>query len=307
MANIRDIAKITGYSVTTISRVINHHPYVDEKKRQKVLEVMEELDYVPNRTAQNLSHGKTHTIGIILPFTNHPYYDQLLSGMVKAAFDRSYQVTLLPTNYNQELEKEYLDQFATKEFDGLIVATRSNPVDVFLPYLKYGPIIFGEATPGYNVACAYIDLESSLTQALNYFIEAGVKRLGLVLGRSKNLSYNSKLTLQLCEALMPGFEKENIYWDSCSGANGLAASEFFKERAVDGILANGDEIAAIIYRSYTTGMAPLIVGRENLLLSEVLGFSTIDHHLEECGKMAFELFEQNRIEQVKMPCTFIRR
>lgn len=307
MANIRDIAKITGYSVSMISRVINNHPYVDEKKRQKVLAVMAELDYVPNRTAQNLSHGRTQTIGIILPFINHPYYDQLLSGMMKAAFERSYQVTLLPTNYNQALEKEYLNQFATKKFDGLIVATRSNPIDIFLPYLKYGPIIFGEATPGCDVACTYIDLENSLTQALNYFKEAGVKRLGVVLGRSKNLSYNSKLTLQLCETLMPGFKNEYVFWDGCSGEKGLVASEFFKEKKVDGILANGDEIAAIIYRSYTEGTAPLMVGRENLLLSEILGFSTIDHHLEECGKLAFELFEQERMEQIKIPCTFIRR
>lgn len=65
MANIRDIAKITGYSVSTISRVINNHPYVDDKKREKVLKVMAELNYVPNRSAQNLSFGKTKNIGVI--------------------------------------------------------------------------------------------------------------------------------------------------------------------------------------------------------------------------------------------------
>lgn len=137
MTTIRDIAKITGYSVSMISRVINHHPYVDEVKRQEVLAVMDKLQYVPNRVAQNLSHGKTQTIGIILPFTNHPYYDQLLSGMMDAAFAKSYQVTLLPTNYEHKLERNYLDQFATQVFDGLIVATRTNPIEVFAPYLKY--------------------------------------------------------------------------------------------------------------------------------------------------------------------------
>lgn len=55
---------------------------------------------------------------------------------------------------------------------------------------------------------------------------------------------------------MPGFKNEYVFWDGCSGEKGLVASEFFKEKKVDGILANGDEIAAIIYRSYTEGTAP---------------------------------------------------
>ena len=44
MATIRDIAKLTGYSITTISRVINHHPYVAKEKRDEILAVMKELD-----------------------------------------------------------------------------------------------------------------------------------------------------------------------------------------------------------------------------------------------------------------------
>lgn len=267
MANIRDIAKITGYSVSTISRVINNYPYVDEEKRQKVLAVMAELNYVPNRTAQNLSHGKTQTIGIILPFINHPYYDQLLSGMMKAAFAKSYRVTLLPTNYDQELEKEYLAQFATKEFDGLLVATRANPIEVFLPYLKYGPIVFGEATPNVEVPCSYIDLEGSLRESLHYLKGLGIQSLGVVLGRSKHLSYNSKMTVRLCQEIMPNFKEELIYWDSFSIKDGLAASEFFKARQVDAIFTNGDEIAATILRTYEPESAPIVIGRENLLIS----------------------------------------
>ncbi|MEN2267965.1 LacI family DNA-binding transcriptional regulator, partial [Enterococcus faecium] len=48
MANIRHIAKLTGYSVSTFSRVINGHPYVDEEKRKEILAVMKEGDYIPN-------------------------------------------------------------------------------------------------------------------------------------------------------------------------------------------------------------------------------------------------------------------
>lgn len=307
MATIRDIAKLTGYSVSTISRVLNDYPYVDEEKRQTVLRVMKEVNYVPNRTAQNLSYGKTQNIGIILPFINHPYYDQLLSGIMQAGFEHAYKVTLLPTNYDRELELNYLDQFASKEFDGLIVATRANPIELFLPYLKYGPIIFGEATPNVDVGCAYIDLEGSLTEALQHLKEIGVKRLGVVLGRSKEISHNSKLTIRLCHEILPNFDEGLICWDNWSIADGQHAATFFKEQAVDGILTNGDELAATIIRHYESSQVPIMVGRENLLLSEVLQFSTIDHHVEQCGEMAFKLFHENRKEQVKMPYRFIKR
>ncbi len=86
MATIRDIAKITGFSVTTVSRVINGHPYVDEQKRAAILAVMEELDYKPNKIAQKLSSGKTYNIGVIVPFVNHAFFDGILNGIMGKGF-----------------------------------------------------------------------------------------------------------------------------------------------------------------------------------------------------------------------------
>ena len=307
MATIKDIAKLTGYSVSTISRVLNDYPYVDEGKRQKVLQVMKDVKYIPNRTAQNLSHGKTQSIGIILPFINHPYYDQLLSGIMTAAFAQSYKVTLLPTNYDRKLEITYLNQLASKAFDGLIVATRANSIDTFLPFLEYGPIVFCEATPEETCACSYIDLEGSLTEALRYLRALGIKRLGVILGRSEPISQNSKLTMRLCQEILPEFDPTLIYWDCWSAPDGVKAAAFFKSQQVDGILTNGDEIAATIIQSYGQEKIPVMIGRENLLLSDIMSFSTIDHHIEQCGEMAFKLFHEERLEQVKMPYLFIKR
>ena len=64
MTNIRKIAKLSGYSVSSVSRVINNHPHVSEEARQKILQVMEELDYRPNILAQELSSGSTRRVGV---------------------------------------------------------------------------------------------------------------------------------------------------------------------------------------------------------------------------------------------------
>lgn len=306
MANIRDIAKLTGYSVSTISRVINNHPYVDDEKRAKVLEVMTELNYVPNRSAQNLSYGKTKNIGVILPFVNHAYYDQMLSGILQAAFDHGYQISLLPTNYDQKLEKRYLEEFAKRSFDGLIVTTKSNPIKEFFDYFQYGPIIFCEEIPNADVSCVYINLKESLREAFSYMKEKGIKRPGMTLGRSKNISHNSRFSIRIAKDVYPDFDEANIFWDCIMASDGIQAARFFKEQKVDGILTFGDDIAATILQQYRTNK-PLVIGRENLLISEVMGFSTLDHHLPECGKKAFEAFYHNKHEKICVPHDFIKR
>ena len=306
MANIRDIAKLTGYSVSTISRVINNHPYVDDEKRAKVLEVMTELNYVPNRSAQNLSYGKTKNIGVILPFVNHAYYDQMLSGILQAAFDHGYQISLLPTNYDQELEKRYLEEFAKRSFDGLIVTTKSNPIKEFFDYFQYGPIIFCEEIPNADVSCVYINLKQSLREAFSYMKEKGIKRPGMTLGRSKNISHNSRFSIRIAKDVYPDFDEANIFWDCIMASDGIQAAHFFKEQKVDGILTFGDDIAATILQQYRTNK-PLVIGRENLLISEVMGFSTLDHHLPECGKKAFEAFYHNKHDKICVPHDFIKR
>ena len=71
-ATIRDVAKRAGVGVATVSRVLNNSGLVSEHARQKVVEAVAELNYVPNPTARRLSLGKTFTIAVIVPFSRAP-------------------------------------------------------------------------------------------------------------------------------------------------------------------------------------------------------------------------------------------
>lgn len=307
MANIRDIAKQTGYSVSTISRVINDYPYVDEKKRKHVLAVMKELNYVPNSTARHLSYGKNRNIGVILPFTNHSYFDQVLSGIMQEAFLSNYKVTLLPTNYDAEVELAYLSQFVAKEFDGLIITSRANTIETLLPYQKYGPIVFCEEIKDVEASCVYINRKESVREGLMYLKNQGFTRIGVTLGRSRKLSQNSKITVQLCHELFPEFDEEDVFWDCIHYEDGFQAEEFFTKRGIEAIFCNGDDVAAGILKANPSRAYSSIVGRDNLLASELMQFSTIDHHLQLCGKTAFQQFIENKKEKISIPYTFIIR
>lgn len=307
MATIRDIARMTGYSITTVSRVINGHPYVEEQKRQTILAMMKELNYKPNKIAQKLSSGKTFNVGVIVPFVNHPFFDRILNGIMEEAFAQQYKVTLLPTNFDKALEKDYLEEFAAKGFDGLIVITRANHIETFRPYLENGPIVFCEDASGTDVPFVTIDQVGSVTASILYLKEQGVKRLGLTLGRSKRLSCNSINTIAKAKELFPGFSEEDIFWDCIKAEDGEAAAVFFKDQGVDGIITNGDEIAATILSQYGERKAPLIIGQENLLISRLLNFSTVEFHLHLCGREAFRLFQERSREQIVLPFELLVR
>ena len=74
MANIKDVAKEAGVSVTTVSRVMNDRGYISEKTRKKVYDAMEKIGYHPNELAKNFFRQKTNIIGLILPDINISFY-----------------------------------------------------------------------------------------------------------------------------------------------------------------------------------------------------------------------------------------
>ncbi|WP_461198095.1 LacI family DNA-binding transcriptional regulator [Enterococcus sp. N249-2] len=305
MANIRDIARMTGYSVSTVSRVINNNPYVSEQKRREILAAMQAVNYIPNHTARVLSVGKTKNIGVILPFVNHPYFDALLSGITTAAFSRGYKVTLLPTNYDPQAEEAYLKEFAAKSFDAMIITSRANPIEVLLPYLAYGRIIFCEKIAAVPDGCTYIDREGSIREVFTFFQAQGITSIGVTLGRSRKLSSNSKITVRLAKEYFPAFSEDLIFWDSLTEEDGKEAAAFFADKGVEAIFTNGDRVAAGIHLAKPDEW--LVIGRDHLFISDVLQLSTIDYHLQDCGEMAVQLAVNEKSGSFKIPYTFVQR
>lgn len=124
MSNIKDIADKAGVSVTTVSRVINNHPYVSEEKRKRVLEAMEVLEYTRNVHAVHLSKGFSNMIGVVMPTIGLPYFAELMAGISDAAAESGIHLSLFQTNYDVKKEIFALSQLKQRQVDGLIFARR---------------------------------------------------------------------------------------------------------------------------------------------------------------------------------------
>lgn len=94
MATLKDVAKASGLTVGTVSRVLNNRGYISDKTREKVYQVMKELNYQPNEMARSLSKQKSNTIGIILPNIEHPYFAKVLSRLEREAAKQDYRIML---------------------------------------------------------------------------------------------------------------------------------------------------------------------------------------------------------------------
>ncbi|PJN91044.1 LacI family DNA-binding transcriptional regulator [Bacillus sp. mrc49] len=317
MTNIKEIAQFAGVSVSTVSRVLNNHPYVSPDKRESVLQAIERLNYTRNINAIHLSKGKTNLLGIILPFTNHPYYGAIVNGITKQANAIGYHIVIFQTHYEREKEIQALNMLQMKQLDGIIVCSRISEMKVLLSYQKYGPIILCEDTAQAELSSISIDHYAAFSCALEYVIAKGYTKIGYSLGRKK--SRNSYLRTKAFNDIMTKHQLMNnqewLFEGSYHIKDGVQLFQQWsslpnKPEAI--IITNDDTAAGFILTAKKSGIRVpedvAILGFNNDSLSEMLDISTISLPLEWIGKMAVELFENpGIIKHVKLDYALIKR
>ena len=309
MANIRQIAKLSGYSVSSVSRVLNNHPHVSEEARKKILAVIRELDYTPNLVAKDLSLGQTHKVGVIIPHTRHPYFTQLLNGLLDAAQVSQHQLLLLPSQYNKNLEISYLEQLRGHAFDSLIFTSRSLDLELISSYVKYGNIVCCEQVDNPRLSSVYINRTAAFIEAFQWLQMQGAKRPALLFTRKDTKSATYRSTINAYHAV---FGPKNAFTvanvanaeDGYKLAPQLATSDKF-----DCIFTNGDDVAAGIIRYYQEQKLdlPLIIGQENQLTSQLLKLPTIDNKSYQLGQAAFTQALAKQTTTVALQAVFINR
>lgn len=311
MSNIRDVAKLSGHSVSTVSRVINHRSYVADDTKKEIIRAMEELDYHPNDVARALSTGKTHMVGVVLPYIDIPYFQKLVSAITKAAFKENYQVTLLPSDYNAKDEIKYLEMLKHQSFDGLIFTSRTISFDKILEYRQYGTITCCEDTFDYPISCAYTNREESYLKVFDLLKRLKFQHIGVTLSRSEKYSQSTKQTKEAFEkAYDRKMDAKHLYMGAQGYDEGIKAAKYLVKRDPDlqVIFANSDQIAAgVLKQLQLMNLEIPVIGQENLDYSHLMNFSTIDHKLKEIGEYAFwSIFEKDVVKK-SIPSEFILR
>ena len=117
---IKDIAREAGVSVTTVSRVLNNKADVSDKTREKVLKIIDRLNYNPNSIARGLVMNKTYTIGLIVPDISNAFFAEIAKAIEDELREYGYSVIFCNTDNDKDREKESIDLLRSKQVDGLI-------------------------------------------------------------------------------------------------------------------------------------------------------------------------------------------
>ncbi|WP_048000701.1 LacI family DNA-binding transcriptional regulator [Lactiplantibacillus herbarum] len=310
MTNIRDIARISGYSVSMVSRVINRKNYVSPATQLAIQKVIDQLDYVPNAVARDLSRGRTQNVGVVLPHSDHPYFTQLVHGIMRAAFKENYHVVLLPSMYDANIERRYLEDLRQKAYDALIFTSHGLPLSELVHYQQYGTIVICENSHETQLPAAYAERQASYVQVFQHLQERGASQIGVLASRPLEVSATTQAMVQAYTTVF-GHELSaaNIFTGVTTPQDGQRAGDYFiqLQPTVDAILTNGDDIAIGVRQAYQRAgvTPPYLVGQEHQMSGEAINLPTIDHHFGEVGAQAFQLAFSEQLRQVGIASHFL--
>ena len=182
--NIKEVAKRAGVSVATVSRTLNRPELVLEATRKKILETIEEMDYVPNPSAMSLSTGRTGTVACIVPTLRNEFFNQLVEGCQRILAYSGYRLLIYSTaNSGAFLEK--LDQ---RSIDGVILSgsnyTRENRANLDILQVPCVLIENVEQFADFNELppTVYIEDYIGVQFALKYLYAEGNRCFGILAG-----------------------------------------------------------------------------------------------------------------------------
>jgi LacI family transcriptional regulator len=118
---IVDVARESGVSYSTVSRVLNGFEFVKDATRQKVLEAAERLGYVANLQARSLAGGRSRIIGLVVPAIDNGYIGEIVRGIDEELADANYDLLLHTTHHRRNKESLYVNTIANGLTDGLLL------------------------------------------------------------------------------------------------------------------------------------------------------------------------------------------
>lgn len=205
---ISDIAKKAGVGKATVSRVINKSGYVKEETREKIVQAMEELNFIPSATARNLSFRQSNAIGIVFPEITTPFGIGILKGVGRVIEKNNLVMIVCNTDVTPEGDIVALKQLREQRVCGRFFVSaveygddeKSRYVKSLLSSLSAPVVLVDRYIPGTDFDGVYSENLAGAYAATEALIHAGHKRigsavgnLGLHIGRSRLLGFKQAL------------------------------------------------------------------------------------------------------------------
>lgn len=212
---IKDIAKLCGVGVSTVSRAINNHPDINPETKQMIMDVIRLHGYVPNNSARNLKRSDTKCIAVLVKGLSNPFFINMIKTIEFEIKKKKYSMVLHHVEFDEDEADVALELVKEKRLKGIIFLgghfrhsekkLAMLQVPFILSTVNREPVSLEESKYS-NIS---VDDEAEMIRAVEYLIENGHKRIALI---SANLGDESIGELRL-SGYKKALEKHNIPFD----------------------------------------------------------------------------------------------
>lgn len=193
MVGIKDVAKLAGVSIATVSNVINNRKPVSEELEARVNEAIKELKYEVNPAGRGLKSNRTNQVGVIVPSFSQVFFPRVLKGIHEAGANYGYQVLVFETGGDIEKEKQQVGFLQHGRVDGIIIASYANCENIsdreYIRRLghiqsrgKKIPVATLENALDPLLDAVVIDNKKAALKAVNYLLELGHRQIAHIAG-----------------------------------------------------------------------------------------------------------------------------
>lgn len=319
MMTIKDVAKIAGVSVATVSRVINESGYVNIDTRKKVEAAIKEMNYTPNEVARSLYKRKSKLIGLLLPDITNPFFPQLARGIEDRMQEHGYRIIFGNSDENEDKELDYIQTFIQNNVIGMISSTNFPEKDIY-SNLKI-PVVFLDRTSN-DSPSVYADGRKGGRLAAQEIIARGSTKITVMQGPAhiKPAQDRFQGAIEVLDEMGITYQVIQTSSFSHTEAEQWAVELFDKYIDTDGVIASNDIVAtAVIHEAHRLGKRVpqdlQIIGFDDIPLSSLLSpsLSTIRQPAHDMGREAagllIKLIEQDKVEDkiIQLPVSFVER
>ena len=296
--SIKDVARVAGVGVSTVSRVINGSGYVKASTKKKILHTMQELNFQPSSLARGLVLGSTTTIGLLIPDVANPFFSEIARGVEDAARVEGYSVFLCNSDWQHDRETNYLKLLQSHWVAGVIVVGSRSSREELMTALEDLPYVLVDRQSSLVEShSVFMNNEAGAYFATRHLIEQGCIRIVHIAGPQGSPSAQQRLlgySRAIQEANLPEWI-ENGDFKYGSGYD-VGMRILTSGNRPNGIFAGNDMMAIGVMQAASKIGIKIpdelkMVGFDNTPMSAFVfpSLSTINQPSYEMGKMAFKM------------------
>ena len=298
MAGIKDVAQFAGVSTSTVSRVMSGKNNVSEETSSKVHKAAHILNYTPNMLAKSLKIGRTDTIALLVPSIENPIFPVITRGAEDTARKNGFMTILCNTDFDNEIEKSYINNLRTRWIDGVILCTMMTESSHIKKLRESDfPVVLTLRHYDNTVDAVVIDNYQAAYDGTSYLISTGHKRIAIAIRRRDVNIYRERFDGYLAALREGGLTfDESLVMEEISGTNDfkhLTKRLLSSGKNPDAIFATSDPMAVVILRALKDNGVRIpedisVLGIDNIEIASLIEppLSTLSQPLYDIGAIA---------------------